>query len=203
VHKVSDLYVLSIENLLSLERFGKKSAENLFKSIEDSKKAPFNRVLYALGIRYVGETVARKLATHFKNIDNLMNAKLEELTEVGEIGERIAQSVISFFADQKNRNIIEELRKAGVQLSMDETLVEKLSDKLNGLNIIISGNFERFSREEIKKLIEAHGGKNVSSISSKTNYLVAGSNIGPSKLVNAQKLKIPIISENDFVKMIE
>ena len=203
VNKVSDLYLLSIENLLSLERFGKKSAENLFKSIEDSKKAPFNRVLYALGIRYVGETVARKLAAHFKNIDNLMNAKLEELTEVGEIGERIAQSVINFFADQKNRNIVEELRKAGVQLSMDETLVEKLSDKLNGLNIIISGNFERFSREEIKKLIEAHGGKNVSSISSKTNYLVAGSNIGPSKLVNAQKLKIPIISENDFVKMIE
>jgi len=186
-----------------LERFGKKSAENLFKSIEDSKKAPFNRVLYALGIRYVGETVARKLAAHFKNIDNLMNAKLEELTEVGEIGERIAQSVINFFADQKNRNIVEELRKAGVQLSMDETLVEKLSDKLNGLNIIISGNFERFSREEIKKLIESHGGKNVSSISNKTNYLVAGSNIGPSKLANAQKLKIPVISENDFVKMIE
>jgi DNA ligase (NAD+) len=203
VHKVSDLYLLTLDQLLSLERFASKSAENLLKSIEESKKAPFHRVLYALGIRYVGETVAKKLTSHFKNIDQLMNATTEELIEVEEIGERIAQSVLSFFADSKNQEIVEDLRKAGVQFKIDEQSVTKLSDRFNGLSIVISGNFERYSREEIKKLIESHGGKNVSSISAKTNYLLAGDKIGPSKLVNAQKLNIPIIYENDFLKMIE
>jgi DNA ligase (NAD+) len=203
VHKVTDLYLLNKEQLSSLERFGSRSADNLLKSIEESKKAPFHRLLYALGIRYVGETVAKKLATHFKSIDHLMNASVEELTEVEEIGERIAQSVLNFFADAKNRAIVEELRLAGVQLSIDEQSVVKLSDRLNGLSIVISGNFDRFSREEIKKLIEMHGGKNVSSISAKTSYLLAGDKIGPGKLVNAKKLNIPIISENDFIKMIE
>lgn len=204
VHKISDLYKITKEQLLGLKkRFAAKSAENLINSIEASKKVPFPRVLYALGIRFVGGTVAKKLANHFKSIDNLMNASFEELIEVEEIGERIAKSVISYFSDERNRKIIEELREAGVQLSLEENNVPLLSDKLKGLNIIISGNFETATREEMKMLIEKHGGKNVSSISPKTNYLLAGDKIGPSKLEKAQKLNIPIISENDFLKMIE
>lgn len=203
VRKVSDLYKLSREQLLTLERFASKSAWNLIKSIEESKNVPFPRVLYALGIRYVGGTVAKKLALHFKNIDNLIHARFDELIEAEEIGERIAQSVITYFANSENRRIVEELRQAGVKLSMEENTLPALSDKLNGLSIIISGNFESATREEMKQLIEQHGGKNVSSVSIKTNYLLAGDKIGPSKLEKARKLNIPIISENDFLKMIE
>ncbi|MDP4207879.1 MAG: NAD-dependent DNA ligase LigA [Bacteroidota bacterium] len=203
VHNASDLYRLTKDQILNLERFADKSAENLIKSIDDSKKVPFSRVLFALGIRYVGETVAKKLAAHFKTMEALMTAPFDELIEVEEIGERIAQSVMAYFADERNLAIIEELRQSGVQLSMQENAEDKLSEKLTGLNIIISGNFERLSREEIKRLIELHGGKNVSSISPKTNYLLAGEKIGPTKLEKAKKLNIPIISENEFFKMIE
>jgi DNA ligase (NAD+) len=203
VSKISDLYQLTKDQLLSLDRFAEKSADNLIKSIEESKQAPFHRVLFALGIRYVGETLAKKIASHFKSIDTLQNATMEELTEAEEIGERIAQSIISYFVDSRNILIIEELKNAGVQLHTFENSEEKLSNKLTGLTIIISGNFELYSREEIKHLIEIHGGKNSSSISPKTNYLLAGNKIGPSKLDKAKKLNIPIINENDFIKMIE
>jgi DNA ligase (NAD+) len=203
VNKTSDLYRLTKEQILSLDRFADKSAENLVKSIDESKQVPFSRVLFALGIRDVGETIAKKLVAHFKSIDNLMNASFEELTEVDEIGERIAQSLQQFFAVPKNREMIEELRTVGVQLIAAEDARQLLSDKLSGLSIIISGNFEKYSRDELKDLIELHGGKNISSISSKTNYLLAGEKIGPSKLEKAQKLNVPIISENDFIKMIE
>ncbi len=203
VNKVSDLYQLTKQQLLSLDRFAEKSAVNLLNSIEESKQVPFPRVLFALGIRFVGETVAKKLAAHFKSIDSLINASTEELIEAEEIGERIAQSIMAYFGDEKNRQILEDLRAAGIQLIVKDDAESRISDKLTGLSIIISGNFERYSREEIKHLIEIHGGRNVSSISPKTNYLLAGDKIGPSKLDKARKLNIPIINENDFIKMIE
>ncbi len=203
VTHITDLYSLTKEQLLTLDRFAEKSAENLINSINDSKKVPFHRVLFALGIRYVGETVAKKLAAHFKNIDSLINATTTKLVEAEEIGERIAQSIVTFFADERNQSMIEELRVAGVQLSANDNDANKISDKLAGISIIISGNFERYSREEIKQLIEMHGGKSISSISPKTNYLLAGDKIGPSKLEKARKLNIPVINENDFIKMIE
>jgi DNA ligase (NAD+) len=203
VNKISDLYKITKDQLLSLDRFAGKSAENLINSIEESKQVPFHRVLYALGIRFVGETVAKKLAAHFKSIDALFSASIEELTEAEEIGERIAQSITSYFADEKNRLIIDELRNAGVQFQAKDESENKISDKLSGITMIISGNFVRYSREELKQLIEMHGGKNSSSISPKTSFLLAGDKIGPSKLEKARKLNIPIINENDFIKMIE
>ena len=203
VKKPSDFYKLTKEQVVSLERFAEKSAENLITSIEESKTVPFPRVLYSLGIRFVGETVAKKIASAFKNIDALMNASYDELIEVEEIGDRIAKSIIEYFNIPSNRTIIEELREYGVQLSLGEEHGRKLSDKLNGLSIVISGNFSKYSRDEMKELIELHGGKNVSSVSAKTDYLLAGDKIGPSKLEKAQKLKIQVISEDDFIKMIE
>lgn len=203
VTRISELYKLTKEQLLTLDRFAGKSAENLIKSIDDSRQVPFHRVLYSLGIRFVGETVAKKLATHFKTIDALASASLEELTEAEEIGEKIAQSIRAYFSDEKNQLLIKELRDAGVLMEVGDDALVKLSDKLSNLNIIISGNFEIYSREELKQMIEMHGGKNVSSISPKTNYLLAGDKIGPSKLEKAKKLNIPIINENDFIKMIE
>jgi DNA ligase (NAD+) len=203
VKDVSDLYTLHPMNLVSLERLGDKSARNIIQSIEASKKVPFPRVLFALGIRYVGETVAKKLAMAFKSIDKLMEASVEELTEVDEIGERIASSVVSFFADERNREIIEKLKKAGLQFELSEEEMQTTSEALKGKSIVISGTFAKHSRDEIKQLIEKHGGKNSSSISSKTDYLVAGDKIGPAKLAKAEKLKIPVISEDDLLNLIE
>jgi DNA ligase (NAD+) len=203
VRKPSDFYKLTQEQLVSLERFAKKSAENLINSIEESKKVPFNRVLYSLGIRFVGETVAKKLASHFKNMDNLMRATSEELIEVEEIGERIASSVKDFFADSLNLQIVEELRLAGVQMAVDEESMRLLSNSLEGKSLVISGTFSKYSRDEIKELITKHGGKVISGVSSRTDYLVAGENMGPEKLNKAQKLNILIISEDEFLKMVE
>jgi len=197
---VSDLFTLKKEDLEKLERFGSKSAENLLNSIEKSKEIPFNRVLYALGIRYIGETVAKKLTTSMKSIDQLMNASIEELTEVDEIGNKIAVSLREYFSNQKNIERIEKLKQAGLQFIEDKSSL--LSEKLKGLSFVISGTFEKHNRDELKKLIDAHSGKNVSSVSSKTNYLLAGEGIGPSKLSKAEKLSVPIISEQDFIKMI-
>ncbi|MCU4166409.1 NAD-dependent DNA ligase LigA [Carboxylicivirga caseinilyticus] len=203
INDVADLYNLHPMQLSSLERMGEKSAQNILDGLETSKQVNFARVLFALGIRYVGETVAKKLASAFKNIDNLMNASLEELTEVDEIGERIASSVKGYFGDENNQTLIEKLRKIGLQFELSEQETATHSDKLEGLSFVVSGSFASFSRDELKSLIEKNGGKNVSGVSSKTSYLVAGDKIGPSKLAKAEKLGVKIISEEEFKSMIE
>lgn len=201
VTNYADLYELKKEQIIPLERMAEKSAENLINGIEKSKIIPFERVLYALGIRYVGETVAKKLAKHYKSIDAIANASIMDLILVDEIGDKIAQSVVQFFENQENIRIIERLKRYGVQLESGEESA-LLSDKLNGKTFVVSGVFEIYSRDELKKAIEDNGGKVGSSISSKTDYVVAGDNMGPSKLEKANQLKIPIISEVDFKNMI-
>jgi DNA ligase (NAD+) len=203
VRTPSDFYKLQKNQLLKLDRFAEKSAENLIGSIEGSKNIPFHRVLYALGIRFVGETVAKKLSAHFKDIGQLRAASLEELTEVEEIGERIAQSVIAYFADKANADMVDELQKYGLQLAVSDESQALLSDKLQGKSFVISGVFSSYSRDEIKELIARNGGKVVSSVSVKTDFLVAGDKMGPEKLNKAQKLNISIISEQEFLKMID
>ncbi|CEN36846.1 DNA ligase (fragment) [Capnocytophaga cynodegmi] len=203
IKNYADLYEITIPQLLPLERMAEKSAENIVKGIEKSKEIPFERVLFALGIRYVGETVAKKLVRHYKNIDNLQNATLEELTQVDEIGNRIAESIISFFSDEQNQLLIERLKNHGLQFSISEENMQNQTDKLKGLTIVVSGVFQIFSRDEIKNLIEQNGGKVGSSISSKTSYVIVGDNMGPSKKEKAEKLGIPMISETDFQQMIE
>ncbi|NDI99749.1 NAD-dependent DNA ligase LigA [Flavobacterium sp. LaA7.5] len=203
IENYADLYELKKEQVIPLERMADKSAENLINGIEKSKEIPFERVLYALGIRYVGETVAKKLAKHYKSIDNLANASLMDLILVDEIGERIAQSVVDFFYNEKNRLLIERLKGYGIQLEMQESENTSVSDKLAGNTFVVSGVFEKFSRDELKKAIEDNGGKVGSSISSKTNYVIAGDNMGPAKLEKAQKLGVAIISEDDFIDMIK
>lgn len=203
INNVADLYTLTVPQICRLERFGRKSAENLIQSIKMSENVPFERLLFALGIRYVGETVAKTLAKSFKNIDALMTATLDELTAVNEIGERIAQSIIDWFSIEENREIVERLRSYGLKMQLSEEQLANNSNKLNGLSIIISGTFKNHSRDELKNLIEQHGGKNVGSISKNTSYLLAGENMGPSKLEKVQKLGIPIISEDEFMNMIE
>ncbi|UGS20209.1 NAD-dependent DNA ligase LigA [Flavobacterium cyclinae] len=202
VTNYADLYELKKEQIIPLERMAEKSAENLINGIEKSKAIPFERVLYALGIRYVGETVAKKLAKHYKSIDAIANASIMDLILVDEIGDKIAQSVVQFFENQENIRIIERLKQQGVQLqSGEETAL--LSEKLKGKTFVVSGVFEIYSRDELKKAIEDNGGKVGSSISSKTDYVIAGDNMGPSKLEKANQLKIPIISENDFKTMLD
>ena len=202
VQNYADLYDLTIEQVIPLERMAQKSAENLVNGIEKSKEVPFERVLFALGIRYVGETVAKKLAKHYQNIDNLSNASLMDLILVDEIGERIAQSVIEFFENPENRIIIQRLRDYGVQLESKTIFNPDATDKLAGKTFVVSGVFEKFSRDDLKKSIEDNGGKVGSSISAKTDYVVAGDNMGPAKLEKANKLNIPIISEDDFIAML-
>ena len=202
VHNYADLYELKVEQILPLERMAQKSAENLVNGVENSKNIPFERVLYALGIRFVGETVAKKLAKHYKNIDALSQASLMDLVLVDEIGERIAQSVIDFFENQENKSIIERLKSYGVQFETIETVNPNATNKLAGKTFVVSGVFEEFSRDDLKKAIEDNGGKIGSSISTKTDFVVAGANMGPAKLEKAVKLNIAIISENDFVKLI-
>ena len=202
VSNYADLYELKKEQIIPLERMAEKSAENLVKGVEDSKKVPFERVLYALGIRYVGETVAKKLAKHYKNIDAIANTSLLDLILVDEIGEKIAQSVLLFFENQENRLIVERLKNYGVQLEINASNDTTVSDKLKGKTFVVSGVFEIYSRDELKKAIEDNGGKVGSSISSKTDYVIAGDNMGPSKLEKANQLNIPIITEVDFNQLI-
>ncbi|MES2851804.1 MAG: NAD-dependent DNA ligase LigA [Bacteroidota bacterium] len=202
VHNYADLYELTVDQILPLERMAQKSAENLVKGVENSKSIPFERVLFAIGIRFVGETVAKKLAKHYKNIDALRQATLMDLILVDEIGERIAQSVIDFFENQENRIIIERLKSFGVQFEIVEHINPNATDKLSGKTFVVSGVFEKFSRDDLKKAIEDNGGKVGSSISAKTDYVVAGDNMGPAKLDKATKLNIPIISEDDFMNLI-
>ncbi len=202
VKTVADLYKLKVSDIAILERMGMKSAQNIIEGINNSRTVPFERVVYAIGIRFVGETVAKKLAYAFKDIDSLMNATKEELIAVDEIGERIAESVIKYFADERNRSLIEELRAEGLQLKLSEERISMFSDTLSGLSIVISGTFEKHSRDEYKSLIEQHGGKNTSSVSAKTDYILAGANMGPAKLEKAQKLGVKVINENEFLTMI-
>lgn len=203
VQNYADLYELSTEQIMPLERMAKKSANNIVNGIENSKKIPFERVLYGLGIRYVGETVAKKLAKHYKTIDALIQSPIEELTTVDEIGERIAGSVVEFFSNEQNMATIERLRNFGVQLQILEIDNPDATDKLAGKIFVVSGVFEIFSRDELKKSIEDNGGKVGSSISSKTDYVIAGENMGPAKLDKAAKLNIAIISEKDYIAMLE
>jgi len=200
IHDISDLYILKKEDIESLERLGEKSAQNIIEGINKSKEIPFGRVLYALGIRYVGETVAKKLAKAFKNIDNLVNATEDELVNTDEIGIKIAQSIRLFFSNESNIALIQRLKDKGLQFEVEEE--EMQSNKLKGLAIVISGSFVKHSRDEIKLLIEQNGGKNASSISKKTNYLLAGDKIGPSKLKKAEDLGVSIISETDFYELL-
>ncbi|MFD1550674.1 DNA ligase (NAD(+)) LigA [Putridiphycobacter roseus] len=200
INNVADLYTLTFEDIIDLDRVADKSANNIIKGINLSKTKEFEKVLFALGIRYVGETVAKKLAKYFKNIDRLMQATFEELIVVDEIGERIAQSVIAYFQNPKHIDLIQQLQKQGLQFNVIENLNE--TSKLEGQTFIISGVFETHSREELKHLIEENGGKNTSSISKKTNYLIAGDKMGPSKLEKANKLGVKIISETEFIQML-
>lgn len=197
----ADLYELKKEQILPLERMAEKSAENLVNGIENSKKIPFERVLFALGIRYVGETVAKKLAKHFKNIDALKEATKEELEQIDEIGERIAESVVEFFENEENVRNVERLKGYGLQLQISAEKLANQTTLLEGQTFVVSGVFE-MSRNDLKKLIEDNGGKVSGSISSKTSYVVAGENMGPSKLAKAESLQIPIIDEKKFLKMI-
>ncbi len=202
IENYADLYLLTKEQLIPLERMAEKSAENLVKGVAESVKIPFERVLFALGIRFVGETVAKKLARAYKNIDSLMVATVEELMTVDEIGQRIAESVVSFFRNGINLEIISRLRKYGVQFEVSADKLENQTDLLKGQTFVVSGVFENLSRDELKKLIEDNGGKVGSSISSKTSYLVAGDKMGPSKRTKAESLGVPIISETDFLNML-
>lgn len=202
IQNYADLYDLRVEQIIPLERMAEKSAQNMVAGIEKSKEIPFEKVLFALGIRFVGETVAKKLTKHFKSIDNLMAADFENLIAVDEIGDRIAQSIIDFSNDLSNIQLIDRLKSYGIQLEVSAESLENQTDKLQGNIFVVSGVFHQMSRNELKKAIEDNGGKVSSSISKKTNYIVAGDNMGPSKLTKAQDLGIPIVSEQDFIDMI-
>ncbi len=203
IKDVSDLYTLQKDDIAKLERLGEKSAERILEGLNLSRSIPFEKVLFALGIRFVGETVAKTLANKLIDIENIKNATFEELVDINEIGDRIAQSVVDYFNDDKNLQLIERLKGHGLQMAISKDKQENRTDKLKGLSIIISGTFQKLSRDKIKELIEQNGGKNVGSISKKTNYLIAGDKIGPSKLEKANKLQIPIITEEDFLNMIQ
>ncbi|MCO6164004.1 NAD-dependent DNA ligase LigA [Flavobacterium sp. NRK F7] len=203
VANYADLYDLTKEQVIPLERMADKSAENLINGIANSKSIPFERVLYALGIRYVGETVAKKLAKHYKTIDALAKTTVMDLVLVDEIGEKIAHSVVQFFENEANQVLVDRLKSYGIQLEISESDNASISDKLNGKIFVVSGVFESYSRDDLKKAIEDNGGKVGSSISSKTHYVIAGANMGPAKLEKANQLNIPILDEYEFNKMID
>jgi len=203
INNVADLYFLTREDILPLERMAEKSATKAILSIKESKKIPFERVLYALGIRYVGVTVAKKLAYHYQNLNNLQLADLEDLTRVDEIGGRIAQSMISWFSKEDNLALLKRLKEAGVRLEIDSSVLVGRTRFLQGQSFVISGVFTNHSRDELKKLIEQNGGKNTTSISKKTSYLIAGENMGPSKREKAEKLEVSIISEDEFIALLK
>lgn len=202
IKDAADLYHLTVDDIKDLDRMGQKSAENIVNGIAASRSVPFERVLFALGIRFVGETVAKKIARSFKSIDEVEQASLETLMSIDEIGEKIAQSIVSYFGNPLNRNLVERLKEAGLQFSRSEEDLSGYTDKLAGQSIVISGVFEHHSRDEYKEMIERNGGKNVGSISSKTSFILAGANMGPAKLEKAQKLGICIMSENEFLDLL-
>lgn len=202
IKNTADLYQLTADDIKNLDRMGEKSAENIIKGIEASKEVSFERVLFALGIRFVGETVAKKIAKSFNDIDELKNANLEKLINIDEIGEKIAQSILTYFANPLNRELIERLKSTGLQLYRREEDLSGYTDKLAGQSIVISGVFTHHSRDEYKELIEKNGGKNVGSISAKTSFILAGENMGPAKLEKAHKLGIKLMSEDEFLTLI-
>ena len=202
IKNTADLYKLTADDIKGLDRMGEKSAENLITGIAQSKTVPFERVIFALGIRFVGETVAKKIAKSFENIDDLQQADLEKLVSIDEIGEKIAQSILAYFANESNRELVAKLKEAGLQLYRTEEDLSGYTDKLAGQSIVISGVFVHHSRDEYKELIEKNGGKNVGSISAKTSFILAGDNMGPAKLEKAKKLGITILSEDEFLKLI-
>jgi DNA ligase (NAD+) len=215
LNNISDFYKIRYEDIIGLEKiipgkdgkkeskisFKEKTASNIINGINESKKIPFARVIFALGIRYVGETVAKKLATSFKTIDNISSASYEELVEVDEIGERIANSVIAWFSKDEHKQIISELKNVGLNHEIDVSS-ENITNIMDGKTFVVSGVFENHSRDELKALVENNGGKNTSSISSKTGYVIAGENMGPAKKAKAEKFGIPILSESDFIELI-
>ena len=203
VTNVADLYELKMADLMHLERWAEKSARNLMESLRNSKNVSFERVLYALGIRYVGETVARRLAKAFRSMERLEKATAEELLAVDDIGERIAESVIDYFSNERNREVVDRLKSHGLQMELPEEDTNGGNDKLKGLTIVISGTFAKHSRDEYKVIIERNGGKNSGSVSGKTDFILAGDNMGPAKLEKAAKLGVKIINEEEFLKMIE
>ncbi len=203
VTNVADLYELKMADLMHLERWAEKSARNLMESLRNSKNVSFERVLYALGIRYVGETVARRLAKAFRSMERLEKATAEELLAVDDIGERIAESVIDYFSNERNREVVDRLKSHGLQMELPEENTNGGNDKLKGLTIVISGTFAKHSRDEYKVMIERNGGKNSGSVSGKTDFILAGDNMGPAKLEKAAKLGVKIINEEEFLKMIE
>ena len=202
IKNTADLYQLTADDIKNLDRMGEKSAENIIKGIEASKEVPFERVLFALGIRFVGETVAKKIAKSFNDIDELENANLEKLINIDEIGEKIAQSILTYFTNPLNRELIERLKSTGLQLYRREEDLSGYTDKLAGQSIVISGVFTHHSRDEYKELIEKNGGKTVGSISAKTSFILAGENMGPAKLEKAHKLGIKLMSEDEFLTLI-
>lgn len=202
IKDAADLYRLTVDDIKDLDRMGQKSAENIVNGIAASRSVPFERVLFAMGIRFVGETVAKKIARSFKSIDEVEQASLETLMSIDEIGEKIAKSIVSYFGNPLNRNLVERLKEAGLQFSRSEEDLSGYTDKLAGQSIVISGVFEHHSRDEYKEMIERNGGKNVGSISSKTSFILAGANMGPAKLEKAQKLGIRIMSENEFLDLL-
>lgn len=202
IANTADLYTLTADDIKDLERMGEKSADNIIKGIASSKDVSFERVLFALGIRFVGETVAKKIAKSFANIEELEQADMTTLTNIDEIGEKIAQSIVSYFANASNRQLVERLKEAGLQFSRSEEDLSGYTDKLSGQSIVISGVFQHHSRDEYKALIEKNGGKNSGSISSKTSFILAGDNMGPTKLEKAQRLGIKIMNEDEFLELI-
>lgn len=203
IRNIADIYHLRISGLANLERLGAKSASNIVESVRNSASVPFERVLFALGIRFVGETVAKKLATSFRNIDTLSKASMDELVAVDEIGERIAGSVIDYFSKEEHLQLIAELKQAGLQMELSEEKLKSASDILKGQTIVISGTFRQFSRDEYKSMIEQNGGKNAGSVSAKTSFILAGENMGPEKLKKAESLGVKLVDEADFLRMIE
>lgn len=202
IHDAADLYTLKAEQLLNADRTNEISVNNILTGIEESKKVPFERVLFAIGIRFVGEIAAKSLARYFGSIEKLSTATLEELIQVNGIGEVIAGSVIKYFADERNRNFVNRLAKYGLQMQISQEQQEAKSDKLKDMSIVISGVFAHHSRDEYKAMIEKHSGKNVGSISSKTSFILAGENMGPSKLEKAQKLGVQIMNEEEFLQLV-
>lgn len=203
VRDASDLYTLQPDVIAGLERMGERSAQNIVDAVKQSCSVPFERVLFALGIRYVGETVAKKLALALHSIDRIIEATTEDLIRIGDIGVRIAQSVVAYSSDEDNLRFVERLRQYGVQMQITEERLSERTDKLSGATIVISGTFTHHSRDEYKALIEQHGGMNTGSVSGKTTYILAGENMGPAKLEKARKLGVRILSEEEFLEMIQ
>jgi len=202
LHNIADIYALKVPDLIRLERLGTKSAYNIKDGAEKSKEVPFERVVFSLGIRFVGETIAKKLAYAFKNIEALEQATYDELISVDEIGGRIAQSVVAYFSDSLNIEMLNRLKESGLQMSLSEEKLQAHGTTLAGLSIVISGTFAKHSRDEYKSMIERNGGKNVGSVSAKTSFILAGENMGPEKLKKAEKLGVKLVDEETFLLMI-